>query len=42
LTAGIGLFSLWPEPLIAAAAVAVADLLDPARYIAAVGLGAMP
>ncbi len=29
---------LWPDPLMVAAQAAAADLLDPARYIAAVGL----
>jgi multicomponent Na+:H+ antiporter subunit D len=38
LTATIFLFSLWPGLLVAAADTAALDLLDPARYIAAVGL----
>jgi multicomponent Na+:H+ antiporter subunit D len=38
LTATIFLFSLWPGLLVAAADIAATDLLDPARYIAAVGL----
>lgn len=38
LTAIIVLAGLWPNGLIAAAQIAAGDLLDPARYIAAVGL----
>lgn len=39
LVAGLG---LWPQPLVEAAQAAALDLLDPARYLAAVGLGGAP
>lgn len=42
LTAGIFLAGLWPNPLLEAAHLAAADLIDPARYVRAVGLGATP
>jgi multicomponent Na+:H+ antiporter subunit D len=38
LTAIIAAAGLWPEPLVSAGTTAAVDLLDPQRYIEAVGL----
>lgn len=42
LTAIAAVLGLWPEPLVSAGTAAALDLLDPQRYIAAVGLGVVP
>ncbi|MDB5507386.1 MAG: Na(+) antiporter subunit [Devosia sp.] len=39
LILGLG---LWPEPLLRGSLIAAGDLLDPARYLAAVGFGGVP
>ncbi|WP_170926322.1 proton-conducting transporter membrane subunit [Devosia lucknowensis] len=38
LTLGIAAIGLWPGPLMGAVSVGAADILDPARYVAATGL----
>jgi multicomponent Na+:H+ antiporter subunit D len=42
MVAGIVLLGLWPDFVIGAAQIAGTDLLDPARYISAVGIGVTP